>query len=80
LIQTIRKSCHGKWQLTQRNNMNIRAFRDKVVELLGQQSTWQGIAFLVALTGGKFGADLDWGQAAALGGTLSAILKTVISD
>ena len=60
--------------------MALTAFRNKVIELLGQQSTWQGIAFLVALSGGRFAADLDWGEAAALGGTLSALLKTLISD
>jgi urea transporter len=59
--------------------MNI-ALRDKVIELLGQQSTWQGLAFLIALSGGHFAANLDWGQAAALGGTLSALLKTLVSD
>jgi hypothetical protein len=60
--------------------MNKIALRDKVVELLGQQSTWQGIAFLVALSGSHYAASLDWGEAAALGGTLSALLKTLISD
>lgn len=59
--------------------MNIQLTRDKVIELLGQQSTWQGIAFLVGLCGSRF-AELDWGQAAALGGTLSALLKVMVSD
>jgi urea transporter len=59
--------------------MSIHATRDKIIELLGQQSTWQGIAFLVGLFGSRY-ANLDWGQAAALGGTLSALLKTFISD
>lgn len=47
---------------------------------LKEPSTWQGIGFLVALTGAKFGAGLDWGQAAGLGGVLSAALKIIFPD
>lgn len=60
--------------------MNLINFRDKLIEQLGQQSTWQGIAFLMTLFGSKYGAELDWGAAAAAGGTVSALLKTLISD
>ena len=60
--------------------MNIRAFRDKLIDQLGQQSTWQGLAFLLGLFGSHFATSLDWGQATALGGTLSALLKTLLSD
>lgn len=60
--------------------MKIAALRDTVIELLGQQSTWQGLGFLLALFGSKYGANLDWGAAAAAGGTVSALLKTLVSD
>lgn len=47
---------------------------------LSEQSTWQGIGFLVGLTGAKLGAGMDWGQAAGLGGIVSAGLKIVFPD
>jgi hypothetical protein len=47
---------------------------------LSEPSTWQGIFFLLTLTGSKFGAGLDWGQAAGLGGIVSAALKIIFPD
>lgn len=47
---------------------------------LSEQSTWQGIGFIVALSGAKFGAGMDWGAAAGLGGIISALLKIVFPD
>ncbi len=47
---------------------------------LSEPSTWQGIGFLAALCGAKFGVGLDWGQAAGLGGVLSATLKMIFPD
>lgn len=47
---------------------------------LSEPSTWQGIGFLVALTGSKVGMGLDWGQAAGLGGIISAAIKMAIPD
>jgi NhaP-type Na+/H+ or K+/H+ antiporter len=46
------------------------------LDRLGETSTWQGIGFLVALFTAKFNG-LDWGACAALGGTLSAFIKTM---
>lgn len=43
-----------------------------LLDRLGEPSTWQGIGFVVALCGAKFGAGADWGQAAGLGGAISA--------
>ena len=60
--------------------MNVRAFRDEILARLGQQSTWQGIAFILGLMGSHYATDLNWGEAAAFGGTLSALLKTLLSD
>jgi len=51
-----------------------------ILARLEEPSTWQAIGFVVALTGSRFGADLDWGKGAALGATVSAILKMVIPD
>jgi hypothetical protein len=56
---------------------NAAAF---VAARLSEQSTWQGIGFLVALTGSKVGLGLDWGQAAGLGGIVSAALKMLFPD
>jgi hypothetical protein len=47
---------------------------------LSEQSTWQGIGFVAGLCGAKFGIGMDWGQAAGLGGCLSAFLKMVFPD
>lgn len=47
---------------------------------LQEQSTWQGIGFIAGLCGAKFGAGMDWGAAAGLGGVLSALLKIVFPD
>lgn len=47
---------------------------------LSEPSTWQGIGFLIGLTGAKFGAGTDWGQAAGLGGIVSAVLKMIFPD
>lgn len=58
----------------------IKTFVDYFVARLSEPSTWQGIGFLVALFGCKVGAGLDWGQAAGLGGIISAALKMVIPD
>lgn len=47
---------------------------------LSEPSTWQGIGFVVGLTGSKVGMDMDWGQAAGLGGIISAALKMLLPD
>lgn len=47
---------------------------------LVEQSTWQGIGFIVALTGAKFGVGMDWGAAAGIGGVISATLKIILPD
>jgi len=57
-----------------------RIFIDYVTGRLSEPSTWQGIGFLVALTGSKIGMGLDWGQAAGLGGIISAAIKMIVPD
>lgn len=47
---------------------------------LGESSTWQGLGFVLALFGSKFGAGMDWGQAAAAGGAISGFLKLFLPD
>jgi hypothetical protein len=51
-----------------------------ILDRLGEPSTWQGVGFIIGLCGGKFSAGLDWGQAAGLGGTVSALIKMLIPD
>ena len=50
------------------------------LDRLGEPSTWQGIGFVVALTGSHIGLGLDWGQAAGLGGAISAGIKMALPD
>lgn len=47
-----------------------------ILERLGEASTWQAIGFLVGLFTAKYNG-LDWGQGAALGGVISAFIKSV---
>lgn len=58
----------------------LRAAANFILDRMKEASTWQGIGFVVALTGSKFGVGMDWGQAAAVGGLISAFLKAVIPD
>jgi hypothetical protein len=58
----------------------IRIMAEYLAARLSEASTWQGIGFVVALTGSKFGFGMDWGQAAGLGGIISAALKMVFPD
>lgn len=55
----------------------------KIIAYLGarlaEPSTWQGIAFLASLFGAKY-AQLNWGQAASIGATISAVIKILIPD
>lgn len=50
------------------------------VARLKEPSTWQAIGFVVGLCGAKYGADFDWGQGAAVGGFISAIIKAVVPE
>ena len=58
----------------------LKAIQDFILERMAEASTWQGVGFIVCLTGSKFGAGLDWGQAAAVGGFISAGIKSVFPD
>jgi hypothetical protein len=58
----------------------IQAALEYLAARLGEASTWQGIGFCVTLTGAKWAANLDWGQAAGLGGIVSALLKMIFPD
>lgn len=50
-----------------------------VAARLSEPSTWQGISFILGLAGSKY-AHLDWGQAAAIGASVSAALKILLPD
>jgi hypothetical protein len=58
--------------MTNRLEIAYNYFLDR----LGEPTTWQGVAFIVSLFTAKY-ANLDWGQAAAVGGMVSAFIKTV---
>lgn len=58
----------------------VRRALEYALDRLNEPSTWQGIGFVVALTGSKVGLGLDWGQAAGLGGTISAAIKMMLPD
>lgn len=51
-----------------------------ILDRMKEPSTWQGIGFVVALTGSHIGLGLDWGQAAGLGGAISAGIKMLLPD
>lgn len=58
----------------------IQAALEYLAARLGEASTWQGIGFCLTVAGAKWAASLDWGQAAGLGGLVSALLKMVFPD
>ena len=60
--------------------LKLQLLRFYILDRLAESSTWQGIGFVIALTGCKAGADLDWGLAAGLGGMVSAIIKIFFPD
>lgn len=61
-------------------NTRIKSAVNFSLSRMGEASTWQGIGFIAALFGAKWAANLDWGSAAALGGTVSAFIKAVFPD
>lgn len=61
-------------------NKRLQDFVDYCEDRLSEPSTWQGVGFLVALTGAKWGANLDWGLASGLGGVISAAIKMIFPD
>ena len=73
-----------KAEVTTTTGGSMKAQLQKFLELLAarlsEQSTWQGIGFLLTLSGAKLGAGMDWGQAAGLGGIVSAVLKMVFPE
>lgn len=57
----------------------FRTILTMIEDRLLEQSTWQGIGFVAGLFFAK-ARGLDWGQAAGLGGVISALLKIVFPD
>jgi hypothetical protein len=52
---------------------------DFLLARLSEPSTWQGIGFIAGMFGSRF-AGMDWGQAAGLGGLISAVIKMFTAD
>jgi hypothetical protein len=46
---------------------------------LAEPGTWQGIGFFVGLISAHY-ATMDWTQAAAIGGSVSGLLKIIFPD
>lgn len=61
-------------------NTRVQTAINFALDRLGEASTWQGVGFIATLAGAKWAANLDWGSAAALGGTVSALIKAVFPD
>jgi hypothetical protein len=61
-------------------NDKLHQILDYIFDRMGEQTTWRGIAFFLALLGAKFGAQVDWGGAAALGGAVSGLMKILLPD
>jgi hypothetical protein len=60
--------------------MDYAKVREYAADRLKEASTWQGIGFVVTLTCGREYGSLDWGQAAGLGGAVSAAIKMFFPD
>lgn len=50
-----------------------------VADRLAERSTWEGVAFLFTVCGSHY-QNLDWGQCAALGATVSGAIKIIFPD
>ena len=44
---------------------------------LAEPETWRGVAVIATLIGGSQFASLNWGECAALGASLSAVMKII---
>ena len=51
-----------------------------LLDRMGEASTWQGLGFFLALAGVKWIGGMDWGAAAAAGGLVSGLIKTLLPD
>lgn len=54
--------------------------KDFIVERLNESSTWQGLGFILTLTGSHLAADFDIAGATALGALVSAVIKLLFPD
>jgi hypothetical protein len=57
----------------------IQTAAEYLAARLSEQSTWQGIGFVAGLFFAR-ARGVDWGQAAGLGGIISAALKMIFPD
>ena len=53
---------------------------DFFADRLKESSTWQGIAFILRLTGSHYAADFDIAGATAMGALVSATIKILFPD
>ena len=61
-------------------NRKLRKLQYFIQDRLAEASTWQGVGFLLALSGSKIGLGMDWGMAVGIGSILSALIKMFCPD
>ena len=55
-------------------NVQIKNYLVWFQDRLSEPTTWQGVGFILAISGSKL-SGLDWGQGAAIGGLISSFIK-----
>lgn len=61
-------------------NQRLETIIEYLLDRMEESSTWQGVGFILAAIGCKFGVHLDWGQAAFVGGFVSGLIKSIFPD
>lgn len=51
-----------------------------ILDRLDEPSTWQAVGFIAGFCGSRWGANIDAGGAAAVGGFISAAIKGLLPD
>jgi hypothetical protein len=51
-----------------------------ILDRLGEKTTWQALGFIISVLVSKELALFDWGQAAVIGGGVSAVIKMLLPD
>jgi len=60
-------------------NNKLKILLVYLAQRASEPSTWRGVAFLLTVAGSKY-ATLNWGEAACVGSTVSAMMKIVFPD
>ena len=60
-------------------NSKLKTLLVYLAQRSSEPSTWRGVVFLLTLAGSKYAA-LNWGEAACIGSTVSAMMKILFPD